>query len=54
VFADYVSRGGQRLEGRGVIPDQEVFLTREALLRGHDSVIDVAREWIDTRNENKK
>jgi len=54
VFADYVSRGGQRLEGRGVIPDEEVFLTRETLLQGHDAVIDAARQWIEAQNSDKE
>lgn len=45
-FADYVSAGGTRLEGNGVTPDEEVRLTREALLAGHDPVIDAAVRWI--------
>jgi carboxyl-terminal processing protease len=45
-IANYVSAGGQPLEGIGVKPDVEVKLTREALLAGHDPVIDAALEWI--------
>jgi carboxyl-terminal processing protease len=45
-FADYVSAGGTRLEGNGVMPDEQVRLTREALLAGHDPVIDAAVRWI--------
>jgi len=48
-MADYISEGGQTLEGVGVIPDVEVRLTREALLSGHDPVLDAAIEWIRTR-----
>jgi len=48
-MADYISEGGQTLEGVGVIPDVEVKLTREALLSGHDPVLDAAIEWIRTR-----
>ncbi len=48
-LADYISEGGQTLEGIGVIPDVEVKLTREALLSGHDPVLDAAIEWIHTR-----
>jgi carboxyl-terminal processing protease len=45
-MANYVSEGGQALEGNGVVPDEEVKLTREALLAGHDPVLDAALEWI--------
>jgi len=45
-IANYISEGGQTLEAAGVQPDVEVKLTREALLDGHDPVIDAALEWI--------
>ena len=48
-MADYISEGGRTLEGLGVIPDVEVKLTREALLSGHDAVLDAAIEWIHAR-----
>jgi carboxyl-terminal processing protease len=48
-MADYISEGGRTLEGLGVIPDVEVKLTREALLSGHDPVLDAAIEWIHAR-----
>ena len=35
-IANYISEGGQPLEGIGVPPDEEVKLTREALLAGPD------------------
>jgi carboxyl-terminal processing protease len=44
--ANYISEGGQPLEGLGVTPDVVVELTRPALLAGHDSVIDAALDWI--------
>jgi carboxyl-terminal processing protease len=44
--ANYISDGGQALEGNGVVPDVEVNLTRETLLAGHDAVVDAALEWI--------
>lgn len=45
-IADYTSAGGKRLEGFGVTPDEEVRLTRAALLAGRDDVIDAAVKWI--------
>jgi carboxyl-terminal processing protease len=45
-YADYASVTGRRLEGHGVIPDVAVDLTRDALITGHDRVIDAAVEWI--------
>jgi len=44
--ANYISAGGKALEGNGVEPDTEVKLSREALLAGHDSVVDAAVDWI--------
>ncbi len=46
VFANYVSQSGRPLEGDGVTPDEPVALTREALLNGHDPVVDAAIAWI--------
>ncbi len=45
-MANYVSEGGQPLEGLGVTPDVVVELTRAALLAGHDPVVDAAINWI--------
>jgi carboxyl-terminal processing protease len=45
-YSDYVSVTGRRLEGYGVIPDVAVELTRDALIKGHDPVIDAAVRWI--------
>jgi carboxyl-terminal processing protease len=44
--ANYISEGGQPLEGLGVTPDVRVELTRTALLAGHDPVVDAALDWI--------
>ena len=44
--ADLTAPDGQRLEGLGVEPDEEVPLTREALLTGRDPVVDAAVAWI--------
>ena len=45
-FADFLTPDGTRLEGRGVIPDAVVPLTRETLLSGHDAPLDAAVRWI--------
>ena len=47
-IANYISEGGQPLEGIGVIPDQEVKLTRAHLLAGQDAVLDAALSWMET------
>ncbi len=52
-MANYISTGGQALEGNGVVPDQEVKLTRTALLSGHDPVIDAAIQWIQQQRGPK-
>ena len=49
--ANYVSEGGQPLEGLGVTPDVEVKLTRQALLAGRDPVVEAALEWIQQKSK---
>ena len=50
-MANYVSQGGRPLEGIGVIPDEEVRLTRRGLLDGQDAVLNAALTWISkTKN----
>lgn len=46
-IADFVTAGGTRLEGRGVVPDEEVPLDPAALAAGRDPVLDAALAWID-------
>lgn len=46
VVADLTVPNGQRVEGTGVIPDEQVPLTREALLSGRDAVLERAIQWI--------
>jgi carboxyl-terminal processing protease len=47
-YGDFVTADGTRLEGRGVIPDDVIPLTREDLLAGRDAVLEAALAWIDT------
>jgi carboxyl-terminal processing protease len=51
--ANYISEGGKPLEGIGVTPDVEVKLTRQALLAGHDPVVETALEWIQKQSKSK-
>jgi carboxyl-terminal processing protease len=44
--ANYISESGRTLEANGVIPDEEVRLTRENLLTGKDAVVEAALAWI--------
>jgi carboxyl-terminal processing protease len=48
-IANYISEGGQPLEGLGVTPDVETPLTRQALLDGKDPALDAAIAWIKAR-----
>ena len=46
-FADFVvAQTGVRLEGRGVIPDEAIRVTRDDLLEGRDPTLEAAVEWI--------
>jgi len=47
---DFVTADGTRLEGRGVLPDQEVPLARAALLAGRDGALEAALAWIDAEH----
>ena len=48
-IANYISQGGQPLEGIGAIPDEEVRVTRRQLLAGKDPPLDAAVAWIQTQ-----
>ncbi len=45
-IANYVSQGGQTLEGNGVVPDEVIPLTRELLLERGDPTLAAAIAWI--------
>jgi carboxyl-terminal processing protease len=47
-IANYISEGGQPLEGLGVTPDEETPITREALLASKDPALDAAVAWIES------
>lgn len=45
-FAEFITAEGVTLEARGVVPDEEVPLTREDLLKGRDATLEAALKWI--------
>jgi carboxyl-terminal processing protease len=47
VIGDFAGPGGKRVEGAGVIPDEPVPLTRNALLAGRDEALLAAFRWIE-------
>jgi len=47
-WGDFVTGTGVRVEGRGVVPDDPVALTRSALLEGRDPALERALAWVDT------
>lgn len=52
-WGDFVTSTGVRIEGRGVIPDEPVALTRADLLAGHDRAVEAALAWIDREKLRK-
>ncbi|HRX86248.1 MAG TPA: S41 family peptidase [Phycisphaerae bacterium] len=48
--ANYVSHGGEELEGVGLVPDEQVPVTRSALLEGRDPVLEAAQAWIRSQH----
>ena len=52
-WGDFVTGTGVRIEGRGIVPDEPVALTRAALLAGHDATLESALAWIDRIRKEK-
>ncbi|MBL8764450.1 MAG: hypothetical protein JNM07_09300 [Phycisphaerae bacterium] len=51
-MANYISVGGEPLEGKGVVPDEEVLLSRASLMSGGitgDPAIDAALRWVNSQ-----
>lgn len=46
VIGDFAGPGGRRIEGAGVIPDEPVPRSRQALLAGRDDALEAAVKWI--------
>jgi len=53
-YADFVTAKGVSLEGRGVIPDVEVKLTRASLLRNTDPQLEAAINYIKKQSSQPK
>jgi carboxyl-terminal processing protease len=53
-YADFVTAKGVSLEGRGVIPDIEVKLTRASLLRNTDPQLEAAINYIRKQSGQQK
>jgi carboxyl-terminal processing protease len=53
-IANYVSKGGAPLEGRGVQPDETIRPTRAQLLAGTDPVMDRALAWIASQSSKEQ
>ncbi|MBC2607374.1 S41 family peptidase [Pelagicoccus albus] len=47
-MGDFMTPGGNSLEGRGVVPDEVVPISPVDLSRGHDTVLEVALHWINS------
>jgi carboxyl-terminal processing protease len=53
VFAGYLSASGRVLEGVGVLPDEQVSPSREALLDGRDLPLEAALSWIRSQEQKE-
>ncbi|HSB07944.1 MAG TPA: S41 family peptidase [Blastocatellia bacterium] len=53
-IGDFKTPKGTLVEGRGVIPDVEVKLTRRSLLEGRDSQLEAAIEQIKKKSKERK
>lgn len=52
-IGDFTTATGVVLEGRGVIPDEVVPVTREDLLAGRDPVLEAAVRWIAAQRKQR-
>jgi carboxyl-terminal processing protease len=52
-FADFTTPSGARIEGRGIVPDELVPLSRRALLDGRDPQMDAALRWIAAEKQRR-
>ena len=50
-WGDFVTGTGVRIEGRGVVPDEPIEISRDALLAGRDATLEAALSWIDRKGK---
>lgn len=50
-ISSWDSASGESIEGIGVIPDEEILLTRETLAEDTDPVLSAAVQWIQTQSK---
>jgi C-terminal processing protease CtpA/Prc len=48
-IGNFVTGSGRSLEGEGVIPDDVVPVSSQALAAGRDAVMERALQWVDER-----
>lgn len=48
-LGEFITSTGERLEGRGVLPDETIAVTRADLLAGRDPVLEAAVRWIGSQ-----
>ncbi|HXF05498.1 MAG TPA: S41 family peptidase [Blastocatellia bacterium] len=53
-IADFITPRGTMLEGRGVVPDIEIRLTRRALLDGGDPALEAAIEYLQKHRKSSR
>ena len=46
--ADFTDPDGKRVEGAGVVPDEIVLLSEDAVRKGRDTALEAAMRWITT------
>ena len=54
VIADFAGPDGARIEGAGVIPDEQSPLSRRSLLEGHDQALESATRWIESKRFHQR
>jgi carboxyl-terminal processing protease len=52
-IGDFTTSRGDRIEGRGVVPDVSVSPTRQKLLEGRDPALEAALDWIEKGPETR-
>lgn len=54
VVADFVAPDGARIEGKGVIPDELIWLTRSDAAARRDAPLDAAVRWMERAGQDRR